>query len=533
MLTGPGAAAVARAADQVKTDEGKFLIYMGETQIGTEEFRLDEKGAFSVVELSFMGTTSRAEVSLYGRPGAWTSYKLAAGPQTITAAIGEREVTVEVVGLKKTLTFDGPPTVVESNIFYHYQLMLDAYDRAAGGTQCQEVLIPSAMSSGEATIEIVGPVAEGTPIPLTEFRIVVTKVFGLTAFVDADGRMVELQFPAQQLRVVREDYDALARAHAQARKAESSAQGLPYTEEEFVVKNGDIELAGTLTIPAEGTGPYPAVFLNSGSGPQDRDGNTPPVFMTYMFRHMAERYASAGIAVMRYDERGVGKSTGSNEAALLSDLIGDVEALIAYLKAHPSIDRSRIVVLGHSEGGYIAPAVAAADPEIAGCIVIAGASTPLDQIMVEQVEYQASHEELDERSRALAASTMPMVKQLIQDAKDGKETSVVPSFNLDWLREHMIHDPIATIQKVRVPVLIIQGDKDLKVKPYHADVLGMALREAGNPDVTVVHLPMIGHEMMAWPYNNPDFDPHNPTKVPDEVYNTIGDWMVERLVTGR
>ena len=94
--------------------------------------------------------------------------------------------------------------------------------------------------------------------------------------------------------------------------------------------------------------------------------------------------------MLRYDERGVGESTGDYNAASLQDLVDDVRALVKYLKNHPQIDEQRIVILGHSEGAVIAPIIAAEDRELAGVALLAGPSTPLDEIMIEQLEYQAS-----------------------------------------------------------------------------------------------------------------------------------------------
>jgi len=172
--------------------------------------------------------------------------------------------------------------------------------------------------------------------------------------------------------------------------------------------------------------------------------------------------------------------------------------------------------------------LAGEDPQIAACVLLAGASTTLDRVMVEQIEYQATFDELDEASRSLAAGLLPAVKQLIQDARDGKSRSAV-SGNLQWLREHMQIDPVGQIRAIKAPILIVQGEKDLKVKPYHAQVLADAARSAGNRSVIVVRLPNTTHEFLEWPYRNPNFDPMDPMRVVEGLLATVQGWLVSTL----
>jgi pimeloyl-ACP methyl ester carboxylesterase len=131
-------------------------------------------------------------------------------------------------------------------------------------------------------------------------------------------------------------------------------------------------------------------------------------------------------------------------------------------------------------------------------MLLAGASITIDELMIEQIEYQAEHEELDEASRALARSLEPAVHQFVEDARAGKDSSVLPG-NLEWVRQHMELDPVENIRNVRAPILIVHGEKDLKVMPYHADVLARAAQDGGNTDVSVVRLANTTHEFLQFP----------------------------------
>ncbi len=125
----------------------------------------------------------------------------------------------------------------------------------------------------------------------------------------------------------------------------------------------------------------------------------------------------------------------------------------------------------------------------------------------------------------MAADLLPAVKQFVQDARDGKGSSVVPG-NLQWLREHMQIDPVGQVRAVRAPILIVQGEKDLKVKPYHAEVLAEAARSAGNRSVAVVRLPNTTHEFLEWPYGNPGFDPMDPMRIVEGLFEAVEGWLV-------
>jgi pimeloyl-ACP methyl ester carboxylesterase len=160
----------------------------------------------------------------------------------------------------------------------------------------------------------------------------------------------------------------------------------PYRVEPLDVANGDVKLAGTLTMPASSR-PVPAVVLITGSGPQNRDEE---VFGFKVFATLADHLTRQGIAVYRYDDRGVGGSTGNLAQSTTEDFAGDALAAVRTLKAKPGIDPTRVGLLGHSEGAVAASIAAARSTEVAFILLLAGTATSGDQVLTQQARDMAA-----------------------------------------------------------------------------------------------------------------------------------------------
>lgn len=347
--------------------------------------------------------------------------------------------------------------------------------------------------------------------------------------VDASGRLLYMQVPAQRAEVVRVGFEHLREGVPAPKATEIKPNANLYTEQEVEVMTAtNVYLKGTLTIPKT-PGRHPAVLLISGSGPQDRDWNAPPAWSASLGAQLADRLAAIGCVVLRMDDRGVGGSTGSLQDASLSNLVSDASVLADYLKARPEVDPFRVILLGHSEGGVIAPLVARRDPTLAGVILLAATSRPLDEIMIEQLTAQEADTRLPEATRQQAAAMIPKMKEAIQKAKDG-ERGVVQGLNLTWLREHMRTNPSEVIRQVRKPILIVQGTEDLKVLPRNARELEAAAKEAGNPDVTLVMIEGATHFFNQFPINNPKSDPADPEKPDPQLFDAITTWVKDRFL---
>jgi hypothetical protein len=284
----------------------------------------------------------------------------------------------------------------------------------------------------------------------------------------------------------------------------------PYREEEVTYENkpAAVTFAATLTIP-EGKGPFPAVFLITGSGPQDRDeailGHRP-------FFVLADYLTRKGIVVLRADDRGFGKSTGSFAAATTADFATDAEAAVAYLKTRGEVDAKKIGLIGHSEGGIIAPMVAARNSDVAFIVMMAGPGVPGDQILPEQHRLIA---EANGTSPTQAEKDAAQEKKLLAYVESEKDDAVldkglreklagaVPEAQLGvavhqltspWMKFFLTYDPVPTLEKVKCPVLAINGEKDLQVPPkQNLPPIRKALAASGNKNYEVDELPGLNH----------------------------------------
>jgi hypothetical protein len=295
------------------------------------------------------------------------------------------------------------------------------------------------------------------------------------------------------------------------RRPQNPVKPYPYREEEVTYPNkfAGNTLAATLTIPP-GKGPFPAVLLIVGSGPHDRDeslmGHKP-------FLVLSDYLTRKGIVVLRADKRGVGKSTGKTDTATTADFATDAEAGVAYLKSRPEADRHKIGLIGHSEGGIIAPMAAIADPDIAFIVLMAGSGVPGDQIIVEQgrliaeaagesKEKAGEDAEKERETLALVEKEKdPAVLERLLDIKlaaegapDAQISAQIKALISPWLRYFLTYDPATALRKLTCPVLALNGSLDLQVPPaQNLPAIRKALEEGGNKHAEVDELPGLNH----------------------------------------
>jgi len=292
------------------------------------------------------------------------------------------------------------------------------------------------------------------------------------------------------------------------RRPQTPRPPFPYRAEDVAFDSAPgVRLAGTLTLPP-GKGPFPAAVLITGSGAQDRD----ETLMEHKpFLVLADALTRRGIAVLRDDDRGFARSTGDFAAATTADFAVDTEAAVAYLRTRPEIDPARIGLIGHSEGGLIAPMVAVQDARVAFVVMLAGPAVPGGEALVAQREAVgrtaglppeaiAANEALLARVQAALnapgdkAQAQAAAAKLLADTGMPAATAVatIKQYDSPWFAWFMTYDPRPTLAKVRVPVLALNGEKDVQVV---ARQNVPAMREAlkGNPDAAVVELPGLNH----------------------------------------
>jgi hypothetical protein len=326
----------------------------------------------------------------------------------------------------------------------------------------------------------------------------------------------------------------------------------PYDEEEvgYENKRDGVKLAGTLTLP-RGKGPFPTALLITGSGPQDRNesllGHKP-------FLVLADYLTRQGIAVLRVDDRGVGGSTGSVPNSTTENFAADVTAGIEFLKTRKEINSKQIGLIGHSEGGLIAPLVAAQNSDVAFIVLMAGTGLTGEEILylqgalilkangasADQLAKQRATQETmfkilkEEKDPAAAEKRLreELSKSLTEEERKKSEPTLavqIRQVNSPWFRYFLTLDPRPALQKVKCPALALNGENDLQV-PANENLreIEAALKAGGNKDVTIARLPRLNHLFQTSETGSPNEYIKIEETIAPVALKTIGDWILKR-----
>ncbi|MBO0719326.1 MAG: alpha/beta fold hydrolase [Blastocatellia bacterium] len=328
----------------------------------------------------------------------------------------------------------------------------------------------------------------------------------------------------------------------------------PYDEEEISYENkrDGIKLAGTLTLP-RGKSPFPAVILITGSGSQNRDeevlGHKP-------FLVLADYLTRQGIAVLRVDDRGVGGSTGSVSDSTSENFGADILAGIEFLKSHPGVNRKQIGLIGHSEGGLIAPMVAAQSSDVAFIVMLAGPGLPGEDILHLQSELilkaSGAGPETLARQREMQETIFNILKQekdnavLEKKLREEFDKRIAGAAEADkskarqaaeaqikqalspWFRYFLTYDPRPALTRVKCPVLALNGENDMQVPALENQrEIESALKTAGNKDVTIMRMPRLNHLFQTSETGMPsEYGKIEETFAPVAL-KTVGDWILK------
>lgn len=334
------------------------------------------------------------------------------------------------------------------------------------------------------------------------------------------------------------------------RRPQTPKPPFPYKTVEVTIPNpaeAGVTLGGTLTVPP-GTGPFPCAVFITGSGQQDRDEM---IFEHRPFAILADDLARRGIASLRCDDRLVGKSKGDVSKATSASFATDTEAQVAFLKTRPELDAQKIGLIGHSEGGLIAPMLAAKpENKIAFLVLLAGPGVPGDQVLLEQA---AAVAHASGAAEALVAATRANQEKLFPIAKSEADpekavdamakalglpgTSTLPPAALaqlkqlanPWMHYFLGYDPAPALSKTTCPVLALNGDKDLQVLvTQNLPVIERLLKDAGNKDVMAVSLPGLNHLFQHTKTGNPSEYSTIEESFAPEAIKLIGEWIVSK-----
>jgi pimeloyl-ACP methyl ester carboxylesterase len=334
-----------------------------------------------------------------------------------------------------------------------------------------------------------------------------------------------------------------------ARRPQVPRKPYPYREEEVAYRSRPgVKLAATLTLPP-GRGPFPAVLLITGSGTQDRDET---IFGHKPFLVLADSLTRRGIATLRADDPGAGGSTGGSATATTMDFVEDALAGVAYLKTRPEIDRRRLGLIGHSEGGLVAPLAAVRSADVAFIVLLAGTGVTGEKVLYGQgrrlAELGGAPPAVVAKERKLQEALYAVLKREKDDARAAKALRAAwaaagRTMSADeqqvglkqllspWFRFFLTFDPRPVLAKVRCPVLALNGEKDSQVLPGdNLPVITAALRAGGNRDVTAQVLPRLNHLFQTCTTGAvTEYGQLEETFAPAAL-EVIGDWVVQHTV---
>jgi dienelactone hydrolase len=290
-----------------------------------------------------------------------------------------------------------------------------------------------------------------------------------------------------------------------------------------VTVGSDPALPGTLSLP-RGTGPFAAVVLVHGSGPNDADETVGGV---KVFKDLAVGLASRGIAVLRYDKRTHVSPTGVRTQK--EEVDDAAHAAVAFLKTTSSIDRKRIILLGHSQGGYLAPRIAKADPGIRALIIFAGATRPLEESIVAQLKYISTLAPGDEQVRTLLGQAEKF-KQVVQSPTlkpdDSVELPTGGTITGAYFLEVRNYHPEKVAAQLSIPIAILQGERDYQVT-VAGDLAAWKAALGKRKSVTFFTYPDANHAFVAGTGQATPAEYSKPGHVEDKVIDDLAGWIAK------
>jgi pimeloyl-ACP methyl ester carboxylesterase len=355
------------------------------------------------------------------------------------------------------------------------------------------------------------------------------------------------QGQAMPLVLTRMTSRAAAMAPPKRPQEEAIAAGpRPYRQEavSFDDAAAGVKLAGTLSLP-EGAGPFPAVVLICGSGPVTRDEE---VMGHQVFLVLADSLNRRGIAVLRYDKRGVGQSTGNYATATITDFTADAQSALAVLKSRPEVAPGRIGLIGHSEGGAVAPMVAAHDASARFVVLMAAPGIPIGPLLRLQMAKISKADGMSDADIARKLAFFDTLRIDLAAAKDADQALAVakadvaqaiadkllPAAGADalvrmvtspWMREAVGYDAMPTLRRLTIPVLALNGSLDLQV-PAKEDLGPIRAALQGNPRATVIELPNLNHLFQTATTGAPAEYGEIEETISPVALKTITDWVV-------
>jgi pimeloyl-ACP methyl ester carboxylesterase len=440
----------------------------------------------------------------------------------VTGTTARSDMNTSGAPSEKTDTIDGAAVLLPNLFFAPYEALAARLGTAEAGSTLAAYIVPL----GSMTVTVGAPTSEQiqtlarvvtarrTPITLT---MPTAPPLDAEVWGDESGRLLRVSVPAQSLEVVREDI-----ASVSSRRIAVSRAG----DEQIRIPGNGFSLAGTVSKPAgAGARPMPAVVLAGGSGASDRDET---VFGIPIFGQLAGTLADAGFIVLRYDKRGVGQSGGRPESATLDDYAEDLRAAVKVMTDRKDVDRRRVAVVGHSEGGALAMIAASKDDRIAAIALVASIGVTGAELNLAQVTHALERSNRTEAEKQAAIDLQKTIQNAVLTGAgwEGISPEVRRQADTAWFQSFLAFDPARIMRNIDQPVLIVQGLLDTQVAPSNADRLEALARARRRGSVEAVRLPGINHLLV--PATTGEADEYGTLKdrrVSPAVSNAIAGWL--------
>ena len=481
-----------------------FLVFFRSQPVGREEVAVSRAGDGWVVRgVSLLGppidiTTRVAEINYDAqwRPRSLIVDGIVRGQDvmlktTFDGATASNVLAVQGAPQSKVDPVSADPIVLPNTFLGSYAALAVRLQGKTAGAELRGYIAPQA----EVTIRVTGAAAEGISTPkgliqATHYTLTFnnpppTGDLVVNLWADAEGRLLRLNIPAQQLEMAREDI-----ASAASRTSAFSNPG----DETVTIPSIGFNLAATITKAKTATR-LPAVVLIAGSGMADRDESVAGI---PVFGHLSRDLAAAGFLVVRYDKRGVGQSGGRAESATIADYAEDARQILLWLEKRPDVDKDRIALVGYSEGALAAMLTAGRERgKVRALALLAGPSTSGNDLVLEQQKYLLSRLPIDDAQRAERQALQEKINTAVIKGTGWADipASARRAADTPWFYSFLTFDPAKAMSETRQPVLIVQGELDGQMRPHHADKLAefARARKGAKVAVEVVKVPGVNH----------------------------------------
>lgn len=480
-----------------------FLVFLGGRQVGQEQVNVSRAGGNWIITATGRVTAPvEIDINRFEAKYAsdWQPQSLAieaamgGKPLALSTSFGMttavNEITQGETTNSKTDQVSARTIILPNNFFAAYEAMAARLGSVQLGTELPAYVAPQ----GEIRVAVTAVSDEqvkspaGT-VPLRKYDLVFQNPGGplpWSVTVDTRNRLARVEIPTAGLSVIRSDLAAVSSRPQLSRNPTDTDVSIPAL---------GFNIAGTITTPPQVAGRlrHPAVILVPGSGRVDRDVNVAGI---PIFTQLAGALAARGLVVLRYDKRAVGQSGGRDERATLDDYAGDVLAAVQWMRRRKDVDRDRLSVAGHSEGGAVAMLAAAREDDIKALVLMGAPGTLGADLILEQQQHGLDLIKATEDERRAKVD----IQRRIQTAAltgvgwEGLPEEYRRAADTEWFRSLLQYDPARVMRRVRQPLLILQGDLDTQVYPHHADKLAeLARQRKRKAGVELVHLPGVNH----------------------------------------